>query len=59
MAYKTRLVTTISRPVDRRLRMFALLSGYRLSDALTALLDQHLPPVEELSRQLQETEATS
>ena len=59
MAYKTRLVTTISGPVDRRLRMFALLNHRRLSDALTALLDQHLPPVEELFRQLQESEATS
>lgn len=59
MAHKARLVTTISGPVDRRLRMLALLQGRRLSDVLTSLLDQALPPVEELAGELRETEAAS
>jgi hypothetical protein len=59
MAYKARLVTTISGPVDRRLRMFALLKRRRLSDVLTDLLNQNLPQVDELSRQLQESEVAS
>ena len=59
MAYKARLVTTISGPVDRRLRMFALLQRRRLSDVLTSLLDQALPPVEELAGDLRENEVAS
>ena len=59
MAAKARLVTSIDGPVDRRLRMFALLKGRRVCDALNSLLDQALPPVEELAVDLRETEVAS
>ena len=58
MAYKARLVTTISDPVDRRLRLFALLRRQPLSRALSALLDEALPSADELVGELRESEAT-
>lgn len=52
MAYDARLATCITAPVDRRLRMLALLKGKPLSHLLTDLLDDVLPPAEELAGQL-------
>lgn len=57
MATKVRLATRIGSGVDRRLRMFALAKGMRLSDALTVLLDQALPSADELDCRLREGEA--
>ena len=54
MIYDTRLATRISAPVNRRLRMFALLQCQSLSQALTALLDQALPPADVLADELRE-----
>ena len=55
MAYEVRLATTITETVDRRLRMYALIKRQPLSHILSVLLDQALPPAEELAGQLVET----
>lgn len=49
MAYDVRLATKITATVDRRLRMLALLRGQALSHVLVTLLDQALPPADELA----------
>lgn len=49
MAYDVRLATRITTTVDRRLRMLALSKGQPLSHVLVSLLDQHLPPADELA----------
>ena len=59
MASKVRLATRISGEVDHRLRMFALARKLRLSDALTDLLDQALPPADKLLGQLGEKRSAS
>lgn len=56
MVYDVRLATCITAPVDRRLRMLALVEGKRLSHVLTDLLDNVLPPAEELAGQLAQKE---
>jgi hypothetical protein len=54
-----RLATTTTEAVDRRLRMLAILKRQSVSRVLTALLDQHLPPADELAGQLREKASTS
>jgi hypothetical protein len=49
----TRLATWISPGVDERLRLLALVRRQRLSQLLTDLLDEVLPPMAELTAQLQ------
>ena len=49
MAYDVRLATRITTAVDRRLRMLALVKSQPLSHVLVTLLDQVLPPVDELA----------
>lgn len=49
MAYDVKLGARITETVDRRLRMLALVKGQALSHVLDALLDQHLPPADELA----------
>lgn len=49
MRYDVRLATKITSPVDRRLRMLAILKGKPLSHVLVSLLDQALPPADELA----------
>jgi hypothetical protein len=46
---EVRLDARIAPAVDRRLRMFALAERQTLSNALSALLDKALPPVDELA----------
>ena len=48
MAY-VRLATRITPEVDRRLRMLALIKSRPLSHVLVGLLDQALPPADELA----------
>ena len=52
-ACDVRLATRISEPVDRRLRLAALVRRMSLSQFLDQLLDQALPPVAELAEQIQ------
>lgn len=52
MAYDVRLATRITTGVDRRLRMLALVKSQPLSHVLVSLLDQVLPPADELASQL-------
>lgn len=52
MAYDVRLATRITPAVDRRLRMLALAKSQPLSHVLTGLLDQALPPADELASML-------
>ena len=52
MACDVPLSTRITRPVDLRLRMLALVKGEPLSHLLVSLLDQVLPPADELASQL-------
>lgn len=52
MAYDARLATRITSAVDRRLRMLALVKSQSLSHVLDSLLDQALPPADELASQL-------
>ncbi len=47
--YEVRLATRITSAVDRRLRMLALLKGQALSHVLVTVLDQALPPADELA----------
>jgi len=49
MRYDVKLGTRITGPVDRRLRMFALVKGQALSHVLVALLDKSLPSADELA----------
>ena len=49
MAYDVRLATRITAAVDRRLRMLALINSQPLSHVLVGLLDQVLPPADELA----------
>ena len=49
MAYDVRLATKITEPVDRRLRMLALVKGRPLNHVLVGLLDKALPPASELA----------
>lgn len=49
MACDVPLSTRITRPVDLRLRTLALIKGQPLSRVLDALLDQALPPADELA----------
>lgn len=49
MAYEVRLATRITATVDRRLRMLALVKSQPLSHVLVTLLDQVLPPADELA----------
>jgi len=49
MRYDVPLGTRITGEVDRRLRMFALVKGQRLSHALVTLLDESLPSADELA----------
>jgi hypothetical protein len=49
MAYDVRLATRITNGVDRRLRMLALARSQPLSHVLVSLLDQVLPPADELA----------
>jgi hypothetical protein len=47
--YDVRLATRITTGVDRRLRMLALAKSQPLSHVLVSLLDQVLPPADELA----------
>ena len=49
MPYDVRLATRITAAVDRRLRMLALIKSQSLSHVLVTLLDQALPPADELA----------
>jgi hypothetical protein len=49
MSYDVRLATRITTAVDRRLRMLALIKSQPLSHVLVTLLDQALPPADELA----------
>lgn len=51
-ALDARLATRISEPVDRRLRLAALVRRMPLSQYLDQLLNDHLPPVGELAEQI-------
>jgi hypothetical protein len=55
MAYDVRLATSITGPVDRRLRMFALARSQPLNHVLVSLLDQVLPSADELASLLGST----
>ena len=59
MTYDVRLATRLTTPVDRRLRMFALVKGEALSHVLVGLLDQVLPTAEELASLLAESRAAA
>ena len=48
-APEVRLDARITPAVDRRLRMLALVQRKPLSSVLSGLLDQHLPPADELA----------
>lgn len=49
MVYDARLAARVTSLVDRRLRMLAILKNQPLGHVLDGLLDQHLPPVDELA----------
>ncbi len=49
MPKSTRLAARISGPVDRRLRMLALIQGQTLNSVVDSLLDQALPRADELA----------
>ena len=49
MAYDVRLATRITAAVARRLRMLALVNSQPLSHVLVSILDQVLPPADELA----------
>lgn len=55
MPYDVRLATRITGPVDRRLRMLALVRSQPLSHVLVSLLDQALPTADELASLLGES----
>ncbi len=52
VALTARLATRISRDVDRRLRLAAVLREARLGEFLDQLLDQALPTAADLAAQL-------
>lgn len=54
MAYDVPLATRITTTVDRRLRMLALVRSQPLSHVLVSLLDQALPPADELASLLRD-----
>lgn len=56
MAYDVRLATKITAAVDLRLRMLALARRQSLNHVLVAVLDQALPPANELASLLSESE---
>jgi len=47
-----RIATSITSAVDRRLRMLALVKGQPMNHVLVGLLDQVLPPADELAAML-------
>ena len=49
MRYDVKLATRLTAPVDRRLRMLALVKGQALSHVLVSLLDESLPSADELA----------
>jgi hypothetical protein len=53
-AYDTRLATRIPRAIDRRLRLFAVLTRKPLAHVLSDVLSQGLPTDAELAAQLQQ-----
>jgi hypothetical protein len=55
MTYDVRLATRITAAVDRRLRMLALAKSEPLSHVLVSLLDQALPPADELASLLSDS----
>jgi hypothetical protein len=61
LAYDARLATRITSGVDRRLRMLALARSQPVNHVLDSLLDEALPPADELASQLAgpETEAAA
>jgi hypothetical protein len=59
MVYDVRLATRITDGVDRRLRMLALASRKPLSHVLDRLLDEHLPPADELASRLRNSQRTN
>lgn len=54
MAYDVPLATRITTTVDLRLRMLALVRSQPLSHVLVSLLDQALPPADELASLLRD-----
>lgn len=59
MAGDVPLSTRITPLVDRRLRMLALVKGQPLSRVLVSLLDQVLPPADELASLLGSSQPAS
>lgn len=55
MAYDVRIATRITRAVDRRLRMYALVKGQPISQVLVTLLDEALPSAEDLALALSDS----
>jgi hypothetical protein len=53
--YDARLATRISRDVDGRLRLLALVRRIRLGQLIDQLLDQALPSADELAEQMKGT----
>lgn len=49
MAYDKRFASRLTGPVDRRLRMYALVKGKTITGALVDLLDEALPSAEDLA----------
>lgn len=58
-AAEVRLDARITRAIDRRLRMLAILEEQPLSHVLSRVLDRHLPPAEELAARLVASEAVA
>lgn len=58
-AKTTKTTVEIGRDVGRRLRVFVALEGLSIGHVVETALDRMLPPVEELSRRLRESEATA
>lgn len=56
---KVKTTVEIGRDVGRRLRVFVALEGLSIGYVVTTALDRMLPPVEELSRRLRESEVTA
>lgn len=56
MAYDVPLATRITKTVDRRLRMLALVQRQSLNHVLVAVLDQALPPADELASLLSDSD---
>jgi hypothetical protein len=58
VAYDVRLATKITAAVDLRLRMLALSRRQSLNHVLVAVLDQALPPADELASLLSDSETS-